>query len=190
MKSYTTLPDFLSDIPTLDKIRIELSVDLVESVNAAQMIGEGILDDTQVMQDWLDFIQLVRTLIITNESFILLLEKDGTPSPLDSKTPQSKYFYIGVKDANGNLAGKVVVDFRLSMHDSTHASAAGGAKYEADALKDIQKDHPNYEYVEPEGIIVNKKRFKSYTHAKFAVIGKLAKIAEDYGAETLPTLDE
>ena len=95
MKSYTTLPDFLSDIPTLDKIRIELSVDLVESVNAAQMIGEGILDDTQVMQDWLDFIQLVRTLIITNESFILLLEKDGTPSPLDSKTPQSKYFYIG-----------------------------------------------------------------------------------------------
>jgi hypothetical protein len=189
MKHYTVLPNFISDIRTLDTIYIELSVDVTNYVQSAQMIGEGILDDTQVLADWNNFIYFVRKQIINNPSLVLLLEQKGTISPLDNITPQSTYFYIGVKNGYGELDGKILIDFRLSMHEATDSSKRRYAKHEQNSLQHINSEYPdlpdywNTTFCE---LIVNKRSFKSYEHAERAVEGKLNKLVEQYGPSYFP----
>lgn len=190
MKKYTKLPAFIRDIDTLDTIVVELRVDVSNYIISARLIGEGILDDTQVMSDWHSFMDHVVRKVIDNPSLILLLQRDGSSSPIDHTTPQSTYFYIGVKNGYGELTGKVVVDFRLSMHDSTKSGRAARIKHEKESLSTIQKDYPQYDAVEPcKDLIVNNKTFKSYKDAEHAVDGKLQSIVDDYGTNYFPDVE-
>ena len=193
MKKYTVLPSYIDDLPTVDSICIELSVDISNYIQSAQMIGEGILDDTQVLADWNNFIYFVRKEIVNNSSLVLLLEQQGTVSPLDNVTPQSKYFYIGIKNGYGELDSKVLIDFRLSMHESTESSKRGAAKHEQAAIQQINTEYPqlpDYWNTTLCELIVNKKTFKSYEHAERAVAGKLHKLVEQYGPTYFPEDNE
>ncbi|MBO4542806.1 MAG: hypothetical protein J5725_06435 [Bacteroidales bacterium] len=92
----------------------------------------------------------------------------------------SHYYYIGVKNSEGNFVGKVVVDLRLSTHESTKKSGKARTYFEDMVLKIIQKKYPTTKEVVPKDLVVNKKTFKNYDQAAIAVLGMLESIVKNY----------
>lgn len=179
MRQYTRMPRFIADLPTIETLAIDFLVESAGTIQSSKLIQTDFEDDQQALNDWLDFIGMVKSTIASNKSLILLAEKPGTVFP-GTDIPQSLYFYIGVRNAYGELAGKIIVDFRISTHNMTKHSESARWKHEQSVLQEIRETYPGYVKVIPRGIVVNQKYFKDYAHAEFAVMSKLDKIAETY----------
>jgi len=171
----------ISKLPILEEISINMNADITKYIQSADLIGKGILEDTQVLADWVSFIDTVRIYIDLHDSLELLYQKPGDPLDEDPDIPGSYYYYIGVRDAEGKFSGQIVVDFRLATHSSTKTSAKYREKYEAEALQIIRKEYLNANQVIPKGIVVNKKEFADYDIAKLAIVGMMDSIIEKYG---------
>ena len=179
MKKYIKSTDTIAqDLPMLEEISILMDADISQYV---ELIGEGILDDTQVMSDWQNFMTLVEGFIDRTEQLELLHDE---PENNLSKFPDvegSHYYYIGVRNAEGEFVGKIVVDLRLSTHDSTRQSREYRKQHETAVLKIIQKKYKNAKAMIPKDLIVNKKTFKDYDTAAIAALGMLESIVKNYG---------
>ena len=182
MKKYIKSADIVAqDLPVLEEISILMDADISQYVESAELIGEGTLDDTQVIADWKNFMTLVEGSIGRNAQLELLHDEPGKHLAEFPGVEGSHYYYIGVKDTNGKFVGKIVVDLRLSTHDSTAQSRKERIQHENTVLKIIQKKYKNAKDMIPKDLIVNKRTFKDYDAAAFAVLGMLNKIAETYG---------
>ena len=180
MKIQTKSKRFLSDIPTIETISIVLDVYDLTEIYSAPLIGYDPLNDSQSLADWASFISTVRGAITNNTSLILLYEAEGKNSNVDNKTPLSKYFYIGVRNIYGELAGKIIVKFRLSTHFPKTLSEKANAKHLAEARSNMTGlDLSKIDIVDKE-LVVNNKTFKDYDAAMFAVLGLLRKIVNNY----------
>lgn len=169
-----------ANLPMLEEITIHMDTDITQYIESADLIGQGLLDDTQVIADWQSFINTVMVYINTHEQLELVYDKPGKPLRQATNVPGSYYYYIGVRNEEGKFVGTVVVDFRLSTHTSTDTSGKDSAKHEANALTIIQKQYPNAKTIVPKGKVVNKKEFKDYDDAKRAIIGVLDSIVKKY----------
>jgi len=174
----------LVKFPLLETIDVEISITVkTEYVAAADLIGKGILDDTQVLSDWNAFMSSTEN-IITNMDTLKLLEiRKGKPSESDPTTLLSKYFYIRVLDENKSPVGNILISFRLSTHDETQT----GLKYRKKNDEEVaEKYSTKLEKLIPidSEFIVNKKTFKNYDQAMYALYGKLASIVETYSKES------
>ena len=182
MKRYIKLSEsLLSELPTLEEISITMDADITQYVESVDLINEGVLDDTQVVADWKNLMTLVEGKITRHDQLELLYDKPGKKLRKFPEVEGSHYYYIGVKDSDGKFTGKIVVDFRLSTHDSTKKSGKARTYFENLVLKIIQKKYPNAKDVVPKDLIVNKKTFKNYDQAARAVDGMLENIANNYG---------
>ena len=170
----------IADLPTLETISVSIDADITKYIESVDLIDEGLLEDTQVIAEWQDFLISVEGFIERHTQLELLYDEPGNPLEKFPGVEGSHYYYIGVKNSEGKYIGKVVVDFRLSTHQSTKQSAKERIKHEGDALKIIQKKYPSATGVEPKGLIVNKKEFKDYDATRFAVHGMLENIVKDF----------
>lgn len=181
MKKYIkSSKDLIDNLPILEEISITMDADITKYIESVDLIDEGLLDDTQVVEEWRDFLSSVENYINNHPQLELLYDNPGNPLRKFKKVEGSHYYYIGVKNSEGKFVGKVVVDFRVATHQSTNRTAKKRKYHEGDALKIIQKKYPNASTVEPKGLIVNKKEFKNYDLARFAVQGMLENIAKNY----------
>ena len=172
--------NLINELPTLETISIEMDADITKYVESVDLIGEGLLDDTQVAEEWQTFLIAVKGYIDKHPRLKLLYDEPGDPLDKFPEIEGSHYYYIGVKNSDGKYVGKVVVDFRLATHQSTRQTTKNRKVHEKNALKIIRKTYPNASEVEPKGLIVNKKEFKDYDDARRAVRGMLESIVKNY----------
>ena len=173
--------DLLEDLPLLEEISITMDADITKYIESVDLIDEGLLDDTQVAEEWHTFLLAVKGYIENHPQLELLYDIPGNKLRKFPTVEGSHYYYIGVKNSDGKFVGKVVVDFRLATHQSTNKSAKARPYYEKKAMKIIQKKYPNASEVEPKGLVVNKKEFKNdYDAARRAVKGMLESIARNF----------
>ena len=181
MKKYIkSSEDLVDTLPTLEEISILMDADITKYIESVDLIDEGLLDDTQVAEDWKNFMVLIEGYISRHEQLELLYDNPGNKLRKFPTVEGSHYYYIGVKNSDGEYAGKFVVDLRLSTHESTKKSGKARAYFENTVLKIIQKKYPNANEVIPKGLIINKKTFKNYDQAAMAVLGMLENIAKNY----------
>ena len=171
----------LRTIPTLDTISIELVVDM-RNVTSAKLIDEDKLSVSEVVGEWEALLVTIESLIIQSPQLISFGYQDGKPLSLNPELPGSRYFYVGVKNASGELQGKIVIDLRVSTHDPTRQGIQNRAKHQVAKLKQLQdnKQVSQDAQVVTQGIVVNQKEFSDYEHARRAIVGKLHKIVERY----------
>ena len=175
------ITNLLENLPLLEEISITMDADITKYIESVDLIGEGSLDDTQVVEEWRTFLLAVKGYITNHPQLELLYDRPGNKLRKFPTVEGSHYYYIGVKNSDGKFVGKVVVDFRLATHQSTNKSAKARPYYEKKAMEIIQKKYPNASEVEPKGLVVNKKEFKDdYDKARFAVRGMLESIAKNY----------
>lgn len=172
--------DLLDDLPLLEEISITMDADITKYIESVDLIDEGLLEDTQVAADWQNFMVLVEGYIDRHEQLELLYDKSGNKLRKFPTVEGSHYYYIGVKNSEGNFVGKVVVDLRLSTHESTKKSGKARTYFEDMVLKIIQKKYPTTKEVVPKDLVVNKKTFKNYDQAAIAVLGMLESIVKNY----------
>ena len=173
--------DLLEDLPLLEEISITMDADITKYIESVDLIDEGLLDDTQVAEEWRDFLASIENYIDTHPQLELLYDRPGNPLRKFPTVEGAHYYYIGVRNSEGKFVGKMVVDFRLATHQSTNRTAKKRKYHEKNALKIIQKQYPNASEVEPRGAVVNKKEFKNdYDAARRAVRGMLDSIAKNY----------
>lgn len=181
MKKYIkNTNDLIDNLPTLEEISILMDADISQYIESVDLIGEGALEDTQVVADWKNFMTLVEGYINRHENLALLYDKAGNKLRKFPDVEGSHYYYIGVKDAEGKFTGKVVVDLRLSTHESTRKSGKARSYFENLVLKIIQKKYPKATEAVPKDLIINKKTFKNYDQAAMAILGMLENIANNY----------
>lgn len=169
-----------SDLPLLEELSITMDADITRYIESADLIGKGILDDTQVIADWQSFLNMVMIYIETHKQLELVYDKPGKYLREAKDVPGSYYYYIGVRGEDGKFTGAIVVDFRLATHTSTDTSGKDRARHETKALTIIQKKYPNAKTIVPKEKVVNKKEFKDYDDAKRAIIGVLDSIIKKY----------
>lgn len=181
MKKYIkNTNDLIDNLPILEEISILMNADISQYIESVDLIGEGTLEDTQVVADWKNFMTLVEGYINRHENLELLYDKAGNKLRKFPDVEGSHYYYIGVKDMEGKFTGKVVVDFRLSTHESTRKSGKARSYFENLVLKIIQKKYPKATAAVPKDLIINKKTFKNYDQAAMAILGMLENIAKNY----------
>lgn len=168
-----------TDLPLLEEISIYIDADVTKYIESADLIDQGVLDDTQVVAEWQTFVGTVEGMILNDEHLVLLGKDTGKGLGIDESVPGSYYFYIGVRNADGEYVGKVVVDFRLSTHDTMNPATR--LTHEQDYLKVIQKTYPSATTMIQKDLKVNTKEFTDYDIAKMAVVGMLSKISKVYG---------
>lgn len=182
MKRYIKSSDSsLNNLPILEHITIHLDANIDKYIESADLIGEGLLEDSQVLADWNCFIQNTYNAIAKHTNLKLLHEAKGKPLKSDPNIPGSYYFYLGVTDDNGKLKGKIVICLRLSTHQSTKTSASAGRKHNDNTLQIIRKIYPDVSDIINKELVVNKKTFNDYDDATLAIIGMINKIASKYG---------
>ena len=172
--------NILDDLPMLEEISITMDADITKYIESVDLIDEGLLEDTQVAADWQNFMVLVEGYIDRHEQLELLYDKPGNKLRKFPTVEGSHYYYIGVKNSEGKYVGKVVVDLRLSTHESTKKSGKARAYFEDLVLKIVQKKYPTAKDVVPKDLVVNKKTFKNYDQASIAVLGMLESIVKNY----------
>lgn len=156
-------------------IKIEFRLFLPESyIESARLINEGVLEDTQALADWIDFVNNIQNNAKKNPNLRLVSKKGGKiRKDLCEDIPMSYYFYFEIVDDSGNCIDNLYLDLRVSTHPLKSKTAR--ASHE-DSVRD-EISNLSAEFIQKD-IIVNNKTFKSYWNALFASFGVISSVVE------------
>lgn len=107
-----------NEYPVLQKITISIDSDITKYVESRDSFDGGILEDTQVVADWMSFMDTVEGVIEFEENFSLGTTETGKGLPIDPNVPSSRCYYVDVENNNGEIVCHLEVDFQFSTHTS------------------------------------------------------------------------
>ena len=110
--------DVYNEYPVLQKITISIDSDITKYVESGDSFDGGILEDTQVVADWMSFMDTVEGVIEFEENFSLGTTETGKGLPIDPNVPSSHCYYVDVGNTDNEIVCHLEVDFQFSTHTS------------------------------------------------------------------------
>ena len=146
-------------------------------VESAKFIGEGLLDNTTVLEEWISFVDQFKENINKDIRLNIVKEKFGDVDPhISTSVPISRYLYIEVADPITSIPiDNLLINFRISNHTSKvveDESKSSRSKGEDEVREELSNSE--LEFIRGQ-IIVNNKTFRSYNSAMYGALASLEK---------------
>ena len=110
--------DVYNEYPVLQRITISIDSDITKYVESGDSFDGGILEDTQVVADWMSFMGTVEGVIEFEENFSLGTTETGKGLPIDPNVPSSRCYYVDVENTDNEIVCHLEVHFQFSTHTS------------------------------------------------------------------------